>query len=167
MSSGEVSPTTPSAAAAPLRDPTARRRWMGVLAKAPVAELARLWARVREVPAHRVLRAPETGLVMVRGRVGGAGDGFNLGEMAVTRCSVALAGGWIGHAYIGGSDHRHALLAALCDGLLQDPARHGEIEAGVIAPLEKWLEERRLAAAERTAATRVEFFTVARETRPP
>ena len=50
------------------------------------------------------IRAPEIGAVMVRGRVGGAGDAFNLGEMTVTRCSLRLACGAVGHGYVQGRD---------------------------------------------------------------
>ncbi len=33
---------------------------------------------------------------MVRGRAGGGGSAFNLGEMTVTRCSVRIATGQVG-----------------------------------------------------------------------
>ena len=36
------------------------------------------------------LRAAETGLVMLRGRIGGDGDPFNLGEATVTRAAVQI-----------------------------------------------------------------------------
>ena len=68
------------------------------------------------------MRGPETGLVMVRGRAGGSGSPFNLGEMTVTRCTVQLGSGTAGHAYIAGRDERQAELAAVADALLQDPA---------------------------------------------
>ena len=108
---------------------TARQRWMAVLARAPAAELA---ARLDEVPGgmptHQRLRGPEVGLVMLRGRAGGTGDRFNLGEMTVTRCTVRTADGLVGHAYVTGRDARQAELAALADALLQDPARHDALE---------------------------------------
>src|SRR5215510_7437373 len=100
----------------------ARRRWMSVLAQARPEELESRWREVT-APPHRLLRRPETGLVMVRGRAGGTGARFNVGEVTVTRCAVELEGGAVGVAYVRGRDHRHAELAALLDALLQDPDR--------------------------------------------
>ncbi|MEL6841445.1 MAG: phosphonate C-P lyase system protein PhnG, partial [Pseudomonadota bacterium] len=102
-----------------MTDPNAdRKAWMGLLAKAPAAELAHLWSKV-DTPDHTLLRAPEIGGVMVRGRAGAVGAAFNLGEMTVTRCSVKLSCGTVGHAYVQGRDKDHALTAALIDALMQ------------------------------------------------
>jgi alpha-D-ribose 1-methylphosphonate 5-triphosphate synthase subunit PhnG len=141
-----------------------RQHWLAVLAKADVEELERFWRELGMTPEFRYLRTPETGLVMLRGRMSGEGAPFNVGEMTVTRCSVVLADGAVGHGYVGGSDARHAEIAALCDALLQSDARRDEVEARVIAPLAAAHEAHRQRTAARAAATRVEFFTVARET---
>jgi alpha-D-ribose 1-methylphosphonate 5-triphosphate synthase subunit PhnG len=140
-----------------------RQRWLAVLAKADVEDLERHWRALRLAPEFRHLRAPETGLVMLRGRMSGAGAPFNVGEMTVTRCSVVLADGTVGHGYVGGSDARHAEIVALCDALLQTDAGRDAVETRVIAPLAAASEARRQRTAARAAATRVEFFTVARE----
>jgi alpha-D-ribose 1-methylphosphonate 5-triphosphate synthase subunit PhnG len=140
----------------------ARRRWMAVLAQASPDELERRWRDAPAPPAHRVLRAPETGLVMVRGRAGGTGMRFNAGEMTVTRCAVEIDGGAVGVGYVRGRDRRHAELVAVLDALLQDPLRHDELERAVIAPLADAQAARRRAAAERVAPSRVEFFTMVR-----
>src|SRR3954452_8359469 len=101
-----------------------RRRWMGVLARAGAAEIAALLAAgPAPLPLHRRLRGPEIGLVMARGRQGGDGAPFNLGEMTVTRCSVRLEDGTVGHSYVAGRDAGQAELAAVLDAALQDPAR--------------------------------------------
>ena len=50
----------------------ARRRWMAVLARATSADLESLLSGV-DLPPYTVLRGPEDGLVMVRGRAGGGG----------------------------------------------------------------------------------------------
>lgn len=139
----------------------ARRRWMGVLAKAAPARLADLVAGLCEVPGHDWLRPPEVGGVMVRGRMGGTGAPFNLGEMTVTRCVLRLSDGTVGHAHVQGRDKTHARDAALVDALMQGP-RAVEVEAAVIAPLEAEAEARRSARAAKAAATRVEFFTMVR-----
>jgi alpha-D-ribose 1-methylphosphonate 5-triphosphate synthase subunit PhnG len=141
-----------------------RQRWMAVLAKAKAGELEALWPQaVAAAPAYRRLRGPEIGLAMVRGRVGGTGDPFNLGEMTVTRCAVQLADGSIGHAYVGGRRPRQAELAAVADALLQDAARRPALLRQLIARLAAAAAERHRLAAEKAAATKVEFFTVARE----
>jgi alpha-D-ribose 1-methylphosphonate 5-triphosphate synthase subunit PhnG len=135
---------------------------MAALALATTAELEAAWAQVAAPPAHRWLRAPEIGLAMVRARAGGTGMRFNLGEMTVTRCSVVLADGTVGHAYVGGRRRRHAELAALLDALLQSPAHRAGLEARVVEPLAAAQARRRRETAARSAPTRVEFFTMVR-----
>ncbi|MFP4406661.1 phosphonate C-P lyase system protein PhnG [Rhodosalinus sp.] len=144
-------------------DPIATRRgWMGLLARAPAKEFARLWdAAALEDFVHEWLRPPETGAVMVRGRAGATGAPFNLGEMTVTRCALRLADGRVGHAHVQGRDKRHATRAALADALLQGPEAE-TLRAKVLAPLAEAEAARRAARARRAAATRVEFFTMVR-----
>ena len=102
----------------------ARRRWMAVLARADIDELG---DRLGALPPYRVLRGPEAGLVMVRGRTGGGGAPFNLGEMTTTRCTVRTDTGFVGHAYVAGRNERLAQLAALADALLQDPIQQDRL----------------------------------------
>jgi alpha-D-ribose 1-methylphosphonate 5-triphosphate synthase subunit PhnG len=140
-----------------------RQRCMAALARADAAFLDARWAALGEPPGYRLLRGPEVGLVMVRGRAGGSGEPFNLGEMTVTRCSVQLDDGRIGHAYVAGRKPRQAEIAALADALLQDPAGRADLLAELIEPLEAAEDARRRRTSAKTAATRVEFFTVAHE----
>jgi len=140
----------------------ARRRWMAILAQASPEELERRWQDVPAQPPCRMLRPPETGLVMVRGRAGGTGMRFNVGEMTVTRCALELDGGAVGVAYVRGRSRRHAELAAMLDALLQDPARRDDLERTVVVPLAAAQTARRRAAAQRVAPSRVEFFTMVR-----
>jgi alpha-D-ribose 1-methylphosphonate 5-triphosphate synthase subunit PhnG len=137
---------------------TARRHWMSVLARASADEIAATLSDGASLPGHSTLRAPQTGMVMLRGRAGGTGAAFNLGEITVTRCSVRLASGSIGHAYVIGRDARQAELAAVLDAALQDDDR---LLASVIEPLAAAQAERRHATETKAAATRVEFFTLA------
>jgi alpha-D-ribose 1-methylphosphonate 5-triphosphate synthase subunit PhnG len=138
----------------------ARRRWMAVLARAKAARIAALLGNCGTIPGHTILRGPEGGLVMVRGRAGGAGSAFNLGEMTVTRCTVRTDTGRVGHAYIAGREERRAELAALVDALMQDDELSASIEARVIRPLERQQAERRADRASKAAATRVRFFAM-------
>ena len=108
------------------------------------------------------LRPVETGLVMLRGRMGGSGPAFNIGEATVTRATVRLDTGTVGFSYLLGRSHRRARLAALVDALGQDPAWREGLERNLVAPV----EERQAATDARvradTAATRVDFFTLVR-----
>jgi len=139
----------------------ARRARLSTLAQAPAGRLAALWAAWGEAPAHEILRAAEIGTVMVRGRAGGTGAPFNLGEMTVTRCAVRLPCGTVGHAVVQGRDKAHARTAALIDALAEagDAAR---VAAEILSPLRAEGEARRAVRAEKAAATRVEFFTMVR-----
>lgn len=142
----------------PTPPPETRKAWISVLAKSPPARLAALLPRL---PQHDLLRAPETGAVMVRGRVGGSGEPFNLGEMTVTRCSVRLVEGAVGHAWVQGRDKGHAIRAAVADALLQTDAAP-EISRQVLQPLQEEAAAVARARAEKAAATKVEFFTLVR-----
>lgn len=138
-----------------------RRDWMGVLAQAPAGALAEAFGELGLDPQAHWLRAPEFGSVMVRGRMGATGAPFNLGEMTVTRASLRLADGTVGHAYVAGRDAEKARIAAICDALLQGPAA-ARVRERVVLPMQALLSRERATRADRAAATRVEFFTVAR-----
>lgn len=138
-----------------------RKAWMGVLAKAPEGRVAALLDAAQARPEFKWLRAPEIGSTMVRGRAGGTGAPFNIGEMSVTRCALTLASGEVGHAYIQGRRKSDAEAAALVDALMQG-ASAGAIRRAVLDPLEAEQSAARTARAEKAAATKVEFFTMAR-----
>jgi alpha-D-ribose 1-methylphosphonate 5-triphosphate synthase subunit PhnG len=131
---------------------------MSVLAKAAPARLAAL---MPDLPEHSFLRPPEVGAVMVRGRAGGTGAPFNLGEMTVTRTSVRLAGGAVGHAWVQGRDKGHATRAAVVDALMQTD-RAADLAVSVIDVLAAEAGAARAARAAKAAATKVDFFTLVR-----
>jgi len=133
---------------------------MAVLARADGEVLARLLAEAGPCPDYTRLRGPESGLIMIRGRIGGSGGPFNLGATTVTRCSIRTAEGRIGHAYVAGRDERQAELAALLDAMLQDRLRRPALEEAVIAPLAAAQQARREGRAAKAAATKVQFFAM-------
>lgn len=139
----------------------ARRAWMGLLAQANEAELARLWLDFGAKPAFDWLRVPEAGGVMVRGRMGGSGAAFNLGEMTVTRCALTLNDGTVGHAYVQGRSKPKAEIAAQIDALMQTEVA-ADLRAAVLAPLQAAKQATKEARAAKAAATKVEFFTMVR-----
>jgi alpha-D-ribose 1-methylphosphonate 5-triphosphate synthase subunit PhnG len=138
-----------------------RKAAMAVLAHAEAAEIAARLGAIA-VPGHQDLREPEDGLVMLRGRVGGDGAPFNLGEATVSRAAVRLESGEVGFGYTLGRDREKAKLIALCDALVQSRDFAAAVERDVIAPLHEQLNVRRKQAAERTAATKVDFYTMVR-----
>jgi alpha-D-ribose 1-methylphosphonate 5-triphosphate synthase subunit PhnG len=142
-----------------------RRAAMAVLAHCDAAEIAAHLDAVA-LPADQNLqedlREPESGLVMLRGRIGGDGAPFNLGEATVSRAAVRLVTGEVGFGYTLGRDRHKARLIALCDALIQTVDHADTIEAQVLAPLRaRMIAERNRSAAE-TAATRVDFYTMVR-----
>jgi len=137
-----------------------RRRWMSVLARAAADQLETCLTDHGGAPAYQRLRGPESGLVMVRGRAGGGGAPFNLGEMTVTRCTVRTASGQVGHAYVAGRDARQAELAAVLDALLQDPAHGAALRDGAIATLAAGQAAARASVTRKAATTKVQFFAM-------
>jgi alpha-D-ribose 1-methylphosphonate 5-triphosphate synthase subunit PhnG len=141
-------------------DPQARKAALDVLAAAPSRALAERWDRWADKPQHSKVRGPEIGLVMVRGRAGGGGAPFNLGEATVSRATVRLASGEVGHGYCLGRDLAKAEVIAIIDGLWQrDPA---SVEAQIIQPLRALATAADQQRRDETAATRVDFFTMVR-----
>ena len=139
----------------------ARREQMGICARAARAELERGLAALGHMPAHADLRRPEIGLVMLRGRTGGVGAPFNLGEATVARATVRLESGETGTACVLGRDGGKARLAALVDALWQSPLQP-EVEHHVLAPIRTGLAASDTTAASHAAATKVDFFTLVR-----
>jgi alpha-D-ribose 1-methylphosphonate 5-triphosphate synthase subunit PhnG len=139
----------------------ARRAAMALLAQSDAASIERGLSAVSSDAEFADLRAPETGLVMLRGRIGGAGSAFNVGEATVTRAAVQLSSGEIGFSYVLGRDANKARLAALCDALWQTDSRD-DIERRVLMPLRQARAARLEHERARTAATKVDFFTLVR-----
>lgn len=140
---------------------TRRKAAMAVLAHCSADDIAARLAGI-DMPAHENLREPENGLVMVRGRVGGDGAPFNLGEATVSRAAVRLRGGEVGFGYALGRDGAKAKMIALCDAMLQAPALQQQLETAVLAPLREAMQTRCSERAAQAAATRVDFYTLVR-----
>jgi len=138
-----------------------RRAAMTVLAHSDAAEIAG-YLNALVLPAHEDLREPENGLVMVRGRVGGDGAPFNLGEATISRAAVRLSTGEVGFGYVLGRDRQKARMIALCDALVQSNEFADAVEAKVLAPLRTAMICERHRKAAETAATRVDFYTLVR-----
>ena len=138
-----------------------RKTVMAVLTHSATADIAGRLGMVA-LPDHEDLREPENGLVMVRGRVGGDGAPFNLGEATVSRAAVRLSTGEVGFGYTLGRDREKARLIALCDAMVQSDEHVDAIETQVVAPLRAAMIERRNRKVAEAAATRVDFYTLVR-----
>ena len=139
-----------------------RREAMAVLATSNAAQIARQLDLVGPIPQSEELRPSESGLVMVRGRIGGDGAPFNLGEATVTRAAVKLQTGETGFSYVLGRDAAKARLIALCDALMQSAIYRSLVERHVLAPIRTRVNAAREHKQRQVAATRVEFFTLVR-----
>lgn len=140
-----------------------RQRRLAILARADRGFLEHAWQALGTTPAFRQLKQAETGLAMIRARAGGNGNQFNLGEMTVTRCVIALEpDGLMGVGYVAGRDRRKAELVALFDALAQRDGFEDTIERSVIRPLEQAHAEARQRRQAKVAATKVDFFTMVR-----
>src|SRR5471032_380712 len=138
--------------------PATRREWLAILARTPRASMKDALDTALDgasPPEFDWLRAPDIGLAMVRGRVGGSGDAFNLGEVTVTRATLRLR-------VRKGRDKERATLAALADALLQTPAFEARMHEHLLVPLAARIAENRAQKQARAAGTKVEFFTMVR-----
>ncbi len=139
-----------------------RQEAMTLLARAPTESLRGAWDAWTDPPAADMLRGPESGMIMLRGRIGGAGAPFNLGETTVSRATVRLDSGEIGFSCVLGRDLEKARLAAVFDGLWQRPEDREAVETTLLAPLAESLDAEDRTVREEAAATRVNFFTMVR-----
>jgi alpha-D-ribose 1-methylphosphonate 5-triphosphate synthase subunit PhnG len=138
-----------------------RKAAMTVLADSDAAEIAARLGAIA-LPGYENLREPENGLVMVRGRIGGDGAAFNLGEATVSRAAVRLSTGELGFGYALGRDREKARMIALCDALVQSNEFAAAVEANVLAPLRAAMMATQARKASESAATRVDFYTLVR-----
>lgn len=135
---------------------------MTICAQATLAELTAGLAAVQPMPEVAVVRAPELGLVMLRARMGGDGAPFNAGEATVSRAAVRLPSGEMGAGYVLGRSLEKAKAAAVVDALAQVPKYRTVLEKSLFAPVSERRAREKATVSAQTAATRVDFFTVAR-----
>ena len=135
---------------------------MRICSQATLAELSAALARLAPLPAIEVVRQPEVGLIMLRGRMGGDGAPFNAGEATITRAVVRLASGELGFSYLLGRSLEKARLAAIVDALGQSSRFRDRLEIVLLAPVMRRVHTERSLQRAETAATRVQFFTLVR-----
>lgn len=141
---------------------TQRQYWMSIIAKSTTSELLSLSQQYVEHQVFNTVRAAEVGLTQVRGRMGGTGSQFNIGDMTITRCVVQSALGLYGYGYITGRNKPHATRAAQLDAMLQDTSQTTELIKNIITPLAEQLQQKTQAKAREVDQTKVNFFTLVR-----
>jgi alpha-D-ribose 1-methylphosphonate 5-triphosphate synthase subunit PhnG len=99
---------------------------------------------------------------MLRGRVGGDGGPFNLGEATVSRAVVELATGERGYGQLLGRNRDQATLAATIEALHQRSSETDKVEQLVLAPIAARLATEARRQRSETVATKVDFFTLVR-----
>ncbi|RWJ60455.1 MAG: phosphonate C-P lyase system protein PhnG [Mesorhizobium sp.] len=139
---------------------------MAVLARASCQELEQAYLDLPNAPAYVLLRPPESGLVLLCGRVGETGTPFNLGEATMTRCALKLDDGTTGFAFILGRDQRQAELAAVFDALLQRGDETASATLTVISEFERMQSLRRDLKSRKAASTKVDFFAMTQAREP-
>ncbi len=138
-----------------------RKSWMSLLATSNQSDLLNLWEQKKIRVNYIWLRTPEIGSIMAQGRMGVTGDKFNIGEVTITRCSLKLNCGTIGHSYVQGRSKKKAEISALCDALMQTKMSK-EINKNIIIPLEKIKKDNKHKILSKAEATKVDFFTLVR-----
>ncbi|MEQ6280668.1 phosphonate C-P lyase system protein PhnG [Kluyvera cryocrescens] len=139
-----------------------RQHWMSVLSHCDPASLATKMSALNITAQYEVIRAAETGLVQLQGRMGGTGERFFAGDATLTRAAVRLSNGTLGYSWILGRDKPHAERCALLDALLQQPAHYQTLLETLITPLEADRTARIAARQAEINASRVDFFTLVR-----
>ena len=138
-----------------------RKSWMSLLATSNKNDLLNLWKQKKINICYVWLRTPEIGSIMAQGRMGVTGDKFNIGEVTITRCSLKLNCGTVGHSYVQGRSKKKAEISALCDALMQTEMSN-EINKSIIIPLEKIKKNNKDKILSKAEATKVDFFTLVR-----
>ena len=138
-----------------------RKSWMSLLATSNQSDLLNLWEQKKIKVNYVWLRTPEIGSIMAQGRMGVTGDKFNIGEVTITRCSLKLNCGTVGHSYVQGRSKKKAEISALCDALMQTEMSN-EINKSIIIPLEKIKKNNKDKILSKAEATKVDFFTLVR-----
>lgn len=138
-----------------------RKSWLSLMAKSSSQDIKAFWQGAGLDCAAETIRMPEIGSVMVKGRQGGNGAAFHLGEMSVTRCSIKTNAGIIGHGYHQGRSKETAELVAKIDALAQGD-QFQTVNDKIFIPLSNIEVEKMQNLAEKAAATKVDFFTMVR-----
>lgn len=145
-----------------IQDQTTRQHWMSVMAKSSPEALIALSDNYVNSHSFETIRAAEVGLTQVRGRMGGTGSQFNVGDMTITRCVVRSSEGHYGHSYIMGRNKDHATRAAQLDAILQSQTYQKVMIEKIIQPLAQDLAVKTAEKADTVAQTKVNFFTLVR-----
>jgi alpha-D-ribose 1-methylphosphonate 5-triphosphate synthase subunit PhnG len=145
-----------------MKQQTARKHWLSVLAHSSAAEFDAHWQPLNLKPEFTLIRPAEIGLTRLQARMGATGKRFVVGDATVTRAVVRLNDGTLGYSYLLGRDKAHAERCALMDALLQQTETGELLQEKIITPLAASREEQRQLRAREIASSKVDFFTLVR-----
>lgn len=139
-----------------------RQQLLSVLSRSSLKSIQEHWSQLSIKPEYQQLKAPESGMVMVKAKAGGTGQDFNMGEMTVTRTVIQLNSGEVGYGYTQGRDKQKSKLIALIDACHQLAEYTEKITHHLMQPLEAKLDENYQKVQEKTNSSKVDFFTMVR-----
>ncbi|MFH2058198.1 MAG: phosphonate C-P lyase system protein PhnG [Pseudomonadota bacterium] len=139
-----------------------RKDWIGLLGSADPADLESALEKLNPTLEYTHIVKPETGMLMVQAKADGSNGRFNLGEITISKCILQINGQYMGAGWTMGSNLRHAELAALFDGLFQDPVFQKTLDNTLIPLLKEKQQALNDCRLKDAADTKVEFFTLKR-----
>ena len=139
-----------------------RQRRMSILARASYQDVLTLWNKNPIELEYSIIREPEIGMVQIRGKMGNVGDKFNVGDATMTRASVLLETGEIGHCYMLGRNVKQALLASRIDAVMQIEKYKDMLNIQIINPLENIYKTTKQKQKKEAQTSKVDFFTLER-----
>jgi len=139
-----------------------REDWIGLLGSADPTDLESALEKLNHPIEFNHIVKPETGMLMVQAKADGTNSRFNLGEITISKCILEINGQYMGAGWTMGTNLRHAELAALFDGLFQDPLFQETLNQTLIPLLKEKQQAKNDRRLKDAADTKVEFFTLKR-----
>ena len=138
-----------------------RQHWQMVLTKSSSEDIYQFWYALNLQINYEIIQPAVVSMLMVKGKMGGFDNAFNLSEVTVTRCIIQTQDGHRGIVTQLGRDTQKALICALIDAMLLSNL-HAVILQEVIIPLERVLKQKQQALYAQAQSTKVDFFTMVR-----
>lgn len=148
--------------------PYSRAQWLGLAASSEPqvfeellgAYVGKLHQTVKKATA---LRGPEVCILQLPAKANGVGEAFVFNELTVTRCSLRLPAGWLGHSMVMGRQIHHARYVAFFDALMTQPNWAESSGLCILNVLSQRFASKQTQRRVEAEETRVQFFTLARE----
>jgi alpha-D-ribose 1-methylphosphonate 5-triphosphate synthase subunit PhnG len=145
-----------------------RAQWLGLCASSQADQFTALLENYcqdfhQNIQQAISLRGPEVCLLQLPARVDGQGRPFIFSEATVTRCSLRHQVGHVGHSMVLGRQLQHAKHVAFFDALMHRADWAATSGQAILKALSQTLAEQQALRRAQAEATKVQFFTLARE----